>query len=143
MLHTYLLTYQAHKMLSHLKISFLGPFPLDFLSLSRPKNHYLILINLYCLWSDSNLLFGEFWLTSWLEIDFFCISSLSIFLPTSGTGSWIQSTSMPLISIFRVSFRYVHLPILIRLRIILYSEFSVWISMFKLIRFLQYGTISN
>ena len=64
MLLTYLLTYQAHVMLSHLKISFLGPFPLDFLSLSRPKNHYLILINLYCLWSDSNLLFREFCLTT-------------------------------------------------------------------------------
>ena len=34
---------------------------------------------------------------------------LTLSWPQSGTGSRIQSTSMPLISIFWVSFRYVHL----------------------------------
>ena len=40
----------------------------------------------------------------------FAVCHLTLSWRTLGAGSWIQSTSMPLISIFCIPFWYIHLP---------------------------------
>ena len=74
------------------------------------RQEHDILYRFYVGFKSCWFLSGYFGSVSLRQRDRTWSSTLTLSCSTSGAGSRIQSTSMPLISMFWVSFRYVHSP---------------------------------